>query len=67
MMVQSQQPKRGVRHVIMVVIAVALVISPSFMARIVLGHSQIHIAYVALGSLAMFLVGVYLVIALLKD
>ena len=44
-----------------------MVISPSFMARIVLAHSQIHIAYVAIGSLAMFLVGVYLVIALLKD
>ena len=55
------------RHVIMAVLAAVLVIGPSFVARIILDHSQIHIAYVALGSLAMFLVGVYLIITLLKE
>ena len=59
-MAQNKQPKRGMRHVIMAVLAAVLVIGPSFMARIILDHSQIHIAYVALGSLAMFLVGAYL-------
>ena len=66
-MVQNQQSKRGMRHVIMAVLAAVLVIGPSFVARIILDHSKIHIAYVALGSLAMFLVGAYLIITLLRE
>jgi hypothetical protein len=55
------------RQVVMAVVAAVLVISPSFLARILLAHTKVSIAIVAIVSLAIFLVGAYLIITLLKE
>ena len=64
---QNGQSKRGMRQVVMAVVAAVLVISPSFLARILLAHTKVSIAIVAIVSLAIFLVGAYLIITLLKE
>jgi len=51
----------------MAVVAAGLVIGPSFLARILISHSHIGIGIIAVISLALFLVGVYLIISLLNE
>jgi hypothetical protein len=55
------------RQVVMAVVGAALVISPSFLARILISHTKIGIATIAIASLALFLVGAYLIVTLLKE
>ena len=66
-MVEKPQNKRGIRQVVMAVVAAALVISPSFLAKILLSHTKIDISTIAIVSLALFLVGAYLIVTLLKE
>jgi len=51
----------------MAVVAAALVISPSFLAKILISHSKLDISTIAIVSLAIFLVGAYLIVTLLKE
>jgi len=67
MMVENLQSKRGMRQVVMAVLGAALVISPSFLARILVDHTKIGIGTIAVMSLALFLVGAYLIVTLLKE
>lgn len=55
------------RQVVMAVLGAALVISPSFLARILVDHTKIGIGTIAVMSLALFLVGAYLIVTLLKE
>jgi hypothetical protein len=54
-------------HVVMAVVAVVLIMSPSYLADILIRRVKVPIAGVAVASLALFLVGVYLVVRLVKD
>jgi hypothetical protein len=67
MLVEKVQPKRGMVQVAMAVLGAALIISPSFLARILVDHTKIGIGSIAVMSLALFLVGAYLIITLLKE
>jgi len=59
--------KRGIADVFMVIIAAVLVVSPSFLASIELRRLSIGLPIVAISSLALFLIGVFLLVRILKD
>jgi len=69
MLMTEPQPakKRGFINVVMIVIAAALITSPSYVGGYLLGRGRLSISLVALLSLAMFLVGAYLMLKLLKE
>lgn len=55
------------RQVVIAVLAAALVMSPSYLADIMLKRLKLQVAAVAVIALALFLIGVYLVVRLAKD
>jgi hypothetical protein len=55
------------RHVVMAIAGAALVISPSFLASIMVSRGRMGIGTVAIVSLALFLVGAYLLVTLFKE
>jgi len=59
--------KRGIVDVFLVIVAAALVMSPSFLASIELRRLGIGLPIVAISSLALFLIGVFLLVRTLKD
>jgi len=63
----AEAKKRGMRHVVIALVAAALVMSPSYLADIMLKRLKLQIAAVAVIALALFLIGVYLVVRLAKD
>ena len=64
---QAQPRKRGVRDAVIALLAAALIISPSYLASVMVSQLKIDISIVAVMSLAIFLVGVFLLVRLLKD
>jgi hypothetical protein len=54
-------------HVALAIVAAALIMSPSYLADIMLKRLKLPIAAVAVISLALFIIGVYLVVRLVKD
>jgi hypothetical protein len=64
---QAQPRKRGVRDAVIGLLAAALIIGPSYLASIMESRLKIDISIVAVMSLAIFLVGVFLLVRLLKD
>jgi len=64
---QAQPRKRGVRDAVIALLAAALIISPSYLASVMVAQLKIDISIVAVMSLAIFLVGVFLLVRLLKD
>jgi hypothetical protein len=68
MLSENAEPKkRGMMHVLAALLGGALVMSPSYLADIMLNRLKLHIAEVAVISLVLFLVGIYLVVKLVKD
>jgi purine-cytosine permease-like protein len=61
------EKKRGFTDVVMIVVAAALIISPAYVGGYLLSHGKLSISYVALVSLAMFLVGALLIVKLLRE
>jgi hypothetical protein len=59
--------KRGFTDVVMIVVAAALIISPAYVGGYLLSHGKLSISLVALVSLAMFLVGAFLIVKLLRE
>jgi hypothetical protein len=59
--------KRGLVKIVLIVLAAALVTGPSYVGWYLLSHGKLGAGSVALVSLAMFLVGAYLIITLLKE
>lgn len=51
----------------MVVVAGALIMSPSYVALIILHRFKLDISIVAVMALALFLVGAFLVVKVVKD
>jgi len=64
---QMPQTKRGIINIVMIVVAAGLIISPSYVGGYLLSHGKLSISVVALVSLAMFLVGAFLIVKLLKE
>ena len=62
-----QPRKRGVRDVIVAVVAAALIVSPSYMADILIKRFNLSLTPVAVFAVAVFLIGVYLMVDLLKS
>jgi hypothetical protein len=61
------QRKRGLVSVVMVVAAAVLLISPSYIVGYLFSRGRLSISVGALVALAMFLVGGFLIIRLLKE
>jgi len=65
--IPPQSRKRGVRDVIVAVVAAALIVSPSYMADVLIKRFNMGLTTAAVFAVAVFLVGVYLMIDLLKS
>jgi hypothetical protein len=61
------EKKRGFLDVVMVVVAAALITSPAYVGGYLLSHGKLSISLVALVSLAMFLIGAFLMVKLLRE
>jgi hypothetical protein len=64
---KAPEKKRGIRDVIMALVAVALIVSPSYVGWFLMSRVKLSISIVALVSLAIFLVGAFLIVNLLKE
>jgi hypothetical protein len=51
----------------MAIVGAALIISPSFLAKILMSRAKLGIGTVAIVSLGLFLVGAYLLVTLLNE
>ena len=61
------EKRREFLNVIVIVVAAALIISPSYIGGYLLSHGKLSVTPVALMSLAMFLVGAFLIVKILKE
>jgi len=61
------EKRRGFLNVLVIVVAAALIISPSYIGGYLLSRGKLSVTPVALISLAMFLVGAFLIVKMLKD
>jgi len=59
--------KRGHLGVLLITVAAILIISPAYIAGYLQSHNRLSISIIALVSLAMFLVGAFLIVYLLKE
>ena len=59
--------KRGFRDLIVVLISAAMIVSPSYLADILMRRLKIGIGTAAILSLALFVVGVFLLIRILRE
>jgi hypothetical protein len=64
---KSAQKERGPLHVILLLAAAALTVLPSYIVYYLMRHAKLSISIAAIVALAMFLVGAYLIINLLKE
>ena len=64
---EGLQRKRGLLDFVLILVAAALIMSPSYVSIIVLHRLNLDISIVALMALAMFLVGVFLLLRVLRD
>jgi hypothetical protein len=66
--VKSEQlTKPGVRRAILVIIAAVLVMSPAFISRSLINRLSAELPEVAIVALAIFLVGMYLLLKTVRD
>ena len=63
---QAQPRKRGVRDAVVMLLAAALIMSPSYLASVMASRLGIEISIVAVAALAIFLVGVFLLVRVLR-
>ena len=67
MVEQEPEEKRGFRDVLLVLIAAVLIISPSYLSLFVLHRLKLDISLVAVMALALFLVGAFLLVKVVKE
>ena len=67
MVEQEPEKKRGFRDVLLVLIAAVLIISPSYLSLFVLHRLKLDISLVAVMALALFLVGAFLLVKVVKE
>jgi hypothetical protein len=65
----EQEPgkKRGFLDVLLVLVAAALVMSPSYLSLVLLHRLKLDISIVAVMALALFLVGAFLLVKIVKE
>jgi hypothetical protein len=61
-----QPRKRGPRDAVIAILAAAMIMSPSYLAYILLNRFNVGLQTVAVLAMAVFLVGVFLLVNLLK-
>jgi len=61
------QKERKFLNVILILVAAALIVLPSYIGYYLMSRAKLSISIVAVISLALFLVGAYLIINLLKE
>lgn len=61
------QKGRGLLNVALILVAATLTVLPSYIAYYLTRHTKLSISIAAVVALAMFLVGAYLIINLLKE
>jgi len=64
---QTATSKRGLKNVILALVAAALIMSPSYLAAQMTSRLKLDISIVAIVSLAIFLVGLLVLVKVLKD
>jgi len=65
-MVEPRPMRRGFVNVAMIVLAAALITAPAYVGGYLESHGRLGVGSIALLSLAMFLVGAFLMIKLLR-
>jgi len=63
----AQPKKRGILDAVLALISAALIISPSYVAYELMGRFKVAVSTAAILALAIFLVGAFLLVRLLKD
>lgn len=61
------QKERKFLKPLLIVVAAALIVSPSYIANSLMSKAKLSISIVAIVALAMFLVGAFLIVKLLKE
>jgi hypothetical protein len=64
---REPEKKRGFRDVLLVLVAAALIMSPSYLGLVLLHRLKVDISLIAVISLALFLVGVFLLVKIVKE
>jgi hypothetical protein len=64
---QEPERKRGFRDVLLVLVAAALIMSPSYLSLVMLHRLKLDITIVAVIALALFLVGAFLLVKVVKE
>ncbi len=64
---KPSQKERGPLNVMLILVAAALIVSPSYVGYYLMRHGGLSISIVALVALVMFLVGAFLIVNLLKE
>jgi hypothetical protein len=66
-MAELRRRKRGIRDVIVAVISAVMILSPSYLAYMLTSRLRVQVSIVAMLSMVVFLIGVFLLVRLLKD
>ena len=66
-MTEQRAKKRGIVMVVLIVLAAALITAPAYVGGYLQSHGRLGTGSIALLSLAMFLVGAFLLITLLRE
>lgn len=64
---QVQPRKRGFNDAMVALVSVVMVMSPSYLADMLMSRLKVPVAGAAIFALAVFLVGIFLLIRLLRD
>jgi hypothetical protein len=64
---QEPEKKRGFRDALLVLVAAALIMSPSYLSLILLHRLKLDISLLAVMALALFLVGVFFLVKIVKE
>lgn len=67
MVEQEPEKKRGFRDALLVLVAAALIMSPSYLSLILLHRLKLDISLLAVMALALFLVGVFFLVKIVKE
>jgi hypothetical protein len=64
---QEPEKRRGFRDALLVLVAAALIISPSYLSLVLLHRLKLDISVVAVTALALFLVGAFLLVKVVRE
>jgi hypothetical protein len=64
---REKRKVRGMRHALIAIVAAALMVTPSYVAYVVLHRLKLDIGVTAVVSLVLFLIGVFLLVRLVAE